>query len=130
MGKRVPVGFVTFQFPSADDPQKIYQSIRVMLSMILCLYNVSCVCDMPYHTNYTIPYDIIPCHTIPHHTIPHHTTPYHTIPHHTIAYHSIPYNTIPYTRKNEQLDQCCQQLVLMLCCTLSTMLCCTLNNCC
>ena len=25
-----------------------------------------------------------------------------------------------YTRKNEQLDQCCQQLVAMLCCTLST----------
>ena len=25
-----------------------------------------------------------------------------------------------YRRKNEQLDQCCQQLVAMLCCTLST----------
>ena len=32
-----------------------------------------------------------------------------------------------YTRKNEQLDQCCQQLVAMLRCTLSTMLCCTLS---
>ena len=33
-----------------------------------------------------------------------------------------------YTRKNEQLDQCCQQFVAMLCCTLSTMLCCTLST--
>ena len=32
-----------------------------------------------------------------------------------------------YTRKNEQLDQCCQQLVATLCCTLSTMLGCNLS---
>ena len=30
--------------------------------------------------------------------------------------------------ENEQLDQRCQQLVAMLCCTLSTMLCCTLST--
>ena len=35
---------------------------------------------------------------------------------------------IPYTQKNEQLDQCCQQVVAMFCCTLSTMLCCTLST--
>ena len=33
-----------------------------------------------------------------------------------------------YTRKNEQLDQCCEQRAAMLCCTLSTMLCCTLST--
>ena len=33
-----------------------------------------------------------------------------------------------YTRKSEQLDQCCQQLVAMLCCTLSIMLHCTLST--
>ena len=32
-----------------------------------------------------------------------------------------------YTRKNEQLDQCCQQLVAMLCCTLSTTV--VINHC-
>ena len=31
-----------------------------------------------------------------------------------------PLRILFYTRKNEQLDQCCQQLVAMLCCTLST----------
>ena len=36
--------------------------------------------------------------------------------------------TLAYTRKNEQLDQCCQQLVAILYCTLSTMLCCTLST--
>ena len=30
------------------------------------------------------------------------------------------HGAIEYTRKSEQLDQCCQQLVAMLCCTLST----------
>ena len=58
-------------------------------------------------------------HNISYHTIP--ITPYHTI---SIT----PYHTIPYTRKNEQLDQCCQQLVVMLCCILSTTLCCTLST--
>ena len=36
--------------------------------------------------------------------------------------------TLAYTSKNEQLDQCCQQLVAILYCTLSTMLCCTLST--
>ena len=35
-------------------------------------------------------------------------------------------NQLHYTCKNEQLDQCCRQLVAMLCCTLSTTV---VNNC-
>ena len=36
-----------------------------------------------------------------------------------------------YTYKNEQIDQCCQQLVAMLCCTLSTtVVLYPINNCC